>query len=376
MFDVLDDLEVAVGKLLASEPCGEDLERVSSLCERMEFARLRLVGAFDRSGVWAAESFVSTASAMRSKLRCSHGYALRSVRLARKLEDLTETAAAFSAGEITAEHVVEMARPYTPARAEMLQGIEAELVAFARIGTPRELREVVKGMCDAFDGDKGARNDEREHALNKVTLSATSGGRGILNGSLDAELTDIVLTALDAEMEMLRVKGEVRKTPELRAAALESIMRKSLASRSDSTARGRGQAHVNIVTDVLRIAGSSPALADIVRAETAHGGMLSRNTLERISCDCKISRIITDGPSSVLDVGRMTRAIPAPLWNALVARDRHCTANGCKRPPSMCEGHHIRHWANGGPTNLENLRLLCWFHHKEQHIHDAQARAG
>lgn len=195
MFEVLDDLEDAVGKLLASEPNGDDLERVSNLVERMECARLRVVGAFDRSGVWAADSFVSTASAMRSKLRCSHGYALRSVRLARKLEQLSETAAAFSTGEITGEHVAEIARPYTPARAEMLEGIEKELVNFARDSTPGELRDVVKGMCVAFDGDKGAKDDKEQHALNKVTLSQTTGGRGILNGSLDAELTDVVLEA-------------------------------------------------------------------------------------------------------------------------------------------------------------------------------------
>jgi hypothetical protein len=206
MFDVLDDLEDAVGKLLASEPAADDLERVSNIAERIEFARLRVVGAFDRSGVWSADGFVSTASAMRSKLRCSHGHALRSVRRARKLEQLPATSAAFGAGEITTEHVVEITRPYTPARAGMLEGIETELVNYAKISTPHEVRETVQGMCDAFDGDKGANSDDTEHALNKITLS-TTGGRGILSGSLDAELTDVVLTALDAEMEALREAG-------------------------------------------------------------------------------------------------------------------------------------------------------------------------
>ena len=197
-------------------------------------------------------------------------------------------------------------------------------------------------------------------------------GRGILNGSLDAELTDIVLTALDAEMETIRVKGETRKTPELRSAALDSICRQYLASRGDSQARGRGQTHVSVVTDLLQIAGSSPELAAIVRAETAHGGKLSRNTLERISCDCRISRVITDGPSNILDVGWATRNVSNAQWNALVVRDRHCQAKNCTRGPSFCEAHHIWHWEHGGPTNLDNLQLLCWYHHREQHIHDAQ----
>jgi hypothetical protein len=164
--------------------------------------------------------------------------------------------------------------------------------------------------------------------------------------------------------------------PELRSVALESICRQYLASRGHSTARGRGQTHVSVVTDVMQIAGSSPELAAIVRTTTAHGGKLSKNTLERISCDCRISRIITDGPSNVLDVGRETRNVSNAQWNALVVRDRHCTAPGCDRPPGMCEAHHIWHWEHGGPTNLDNLKLLCWHHHKQQHIHDAQARAG
>ena len=89
---------------------------------------MRAVGAYDRSGAWAAENFVSTASAVRAKLRCSYGQSHRLVRLARNLEHLPETAAAFGAGEITGEHVAEITRPYTPERAEMLEGIEAELV--------------------------------------------------------------------------------------------------------------------------------------------------------------------------------------------------------------------------------------------------------
>ncbi len=85
---------------------------------------------------------------------------------------------------------------------------------------------------------------------------------------------------------------------------------------------------------------------------------------------------MTDGPSQVLDVGRMTHNIPIAIWNTLVVRDRHCTAPGCDRSPEYCQAHHIWFWEWGGPTSLENLRLLCWYHHKELHNHDAKARAG
>ena len=238
-----------VEKLLAADEGAYDLERVSRrLAERIEFQRLRVVGEYDRSGAWAADRFVSTASAVRSKLRCSHGKAHRLVRLARKLEHLPETAAAFAAGEITGEHVAEIARPYTPERAEMLEGIEAELVAFARISTPGgTARRACSGWSTSSTVTAAPAPTRSNTQLNKVTLSTTSGGRGILNGSLDPELTDLVQTALDAEMEVLRQRAETRTSPQLRAAALESIAREYLAGRGESTARGRGRTNVNIV---------------------------------------------------------------------------------------------------------------------------------
>jgi hypothetical protein len=71
------------------------------LADRVEFLKLREIAAFERSGDWAAEGFVSTASALRAKCRMVPGVAHRSVVLARKLEVLSETAAAFGAGEIS-----------------------------------------------------------------------------------------------------------------------------------------------------------------------------------------------------------------------------------------------------------------------------------
>jgi hypothetical protein len=130
---------------------------------------------------------------------------------------------------------------------------------------------------------------------------------------------------------------------------------------------------VSLVADLGAITGiTDDLLAAAARAEAAHVGMLSRVTLERILCDCKVSRILTDGPGQVIDVGRATGTVGKALWNALVARDRHCTdESGCTRGPADCEAHHIVHWSKGGPTTLDNLKLLCWEHHRQQHIRDA-----
>ena len=98
-----------------------------------------------------------------------------------------------------------------------------------------------------------------------------------------------------------------------------------------------------------------------------HTGDLPRATLRRLTCDARIARVITDGRSAVLDVGRATRTVPAAIWRALVARDGGCSHPNCDRPPGWCDAHHIVHWADGGTTSLDNLRLLCRRHHRAVH---------
>jgi hypothetical protein len=374
MFDAVADVEDAVAKLLASDPTGDDVERISKLADQFEYARLREIAEYDRSGGWASENYLTTASALRDKTDCTPGHSYRSVRLARQLAELPETAAAFAAGEITREHVAIITRRCTDKRLPLFQAIEKGLLRIARDHTYADLESAVVRYVEQFDGL--GKDDDHDQELNKVTLSSSFEGRGYLNGSLDPETTDLVLTAFDAEMEALRQRGETRTTPQLRADALDSICRQYLAARGDNHAHGRGQSHVSVVVDIAKYEDAHPELVAAVRAEFAHGQGLSRTTLERISCDCKINRVIMDGPGCVLDVGRTQRTVTNAQWNALVARDKHCTEPGCTMRPAFCEAHHIWHWEHGGPTNLDNLKLLCWYHHRRHHTHHAQARAG
>jgi hypothetical protein len=71
-----------------------------------------------------------------------------------------------------------------------------------------------------------------------------------------------------------------------------------------------------------------------------------------------------------LDVGRAAYTVPQPMRRALIARDQGCAFPGCDRPSNWCEAHHIVHWADGGPTTLTNLALLCDSHHRLIHAQD------
>ena len=98
--------------------------------------------------------------------------------------------------------------------------------------------------------------------------------------------------------------------------------------------------------------------------------VLSRSTLERLACDCKFNRVLMDGPSQVLDVGRITRNIPDRSGRRSSPGTSTAPTKAATRGPGHCEAHHIIYWTNGGATNLDNLRLLCWYHHRQQHQHD------
>ncbi len=103
-------------------------------------------------------------------------------------------------------------------------------------------------------------------------------------------------------------------------------------------------------------------------SETGDGVVIDPFSLDRIICDPSVSRIVFGPGSEVLDVGRKTRVIPTGMRRAVVARDRHCVAPGCGRSARWCDVHHLVSWAGGGETAIDNLCLLCRYHHTQVHL--------
>jgi hypothetical protein len=102
-----------------------------------------------------------------------------------------------------------------------------------------------------------------------------------------------------------------------------------------------------------------------------NGDRITAATARRLSCDARILPAVLDGNGLPLDLGRERRLITGALRRALVLRDGGCAFPDCDRPPRWCDGHHVRHWADGGDTSLANAVLLCGYHHRL--VHDAAA---
>jgi hypothetical protein len=338
--------------------------------DQLEAEWLFRVGEYDRSHEWQTDGYLTCAAALREKCRLTHGAASAAVRLARRLETLPCTLAVFSAGRMSRQHAQVIAGAFTPERADQLEGMDEIFATAAKRLNPAELANLVKVAVDAVDGDGGAGNDRDEYAKNRFHASPLA-GRVRMDGSLDKESGEIVMTALDAMQAKLKRDGDTRARSAKQADALVEICRQSLAhDHTRPSKRRRGLPHLSAVVDLKVFETDHPEVVADIRADAEHVGRLSRATLERLSCDCEISRVITDGPSHVIDVGWTTRTVPDKLWRALVTRDRHCQHPGCDRPPGFCEAHHVWYWSRGGPTNLNNLKLLCWQHHREIHLHD------
>ncbi|NUP46711.1 MAG: DUF222 domain-containing protein [Catenulispora sp.] len=155
--------------------------------------------------------------------------------------------------------------------------------------------------------------------------------------------------------------------------------------RWDSIAKARADALVRLAEDRLR-AGELPrrhngptTMTIVMRADTAQGlpGAPAARTgygrsipaaeAHMMRCEAALRAVMVDGRGEILWQGRKRRLASRAQYEALAVRDGGCTAPGCDRPPHECDAHHEMPWADGGHTDVDQMRLLCRRHHRELH---------
>jgi hypothetical protein len=308
----------------------------------------------ERTGDHERDGYASMTAWCRTVLGWTNQLANRLLRIGRRLQDLPVTAEAWRSGDLTEGQVEIIVGCVTDRRAGLWAEHEAEVVPLlARLhvlGTNRAMQDW------AAKADALLHEDEPpEEPPAEVMLVKTLDGRTYLKGSFDAEHSEIIATGLrladsgDLEEPLARRQGQ----------ALVDVFKFFLDHQGDKLGK-RHRPHLNVVVD-------HAALEDEKTGRTLGGVPIRGSTIRKIACDANIHRVITDGLGSILDYGRSTRTIPPAVYTSLVLRDWGCRFPGCDRPPEWCEGHHIQHWEDGGPTNLSNLALLCSKHHHVIH---------
>ena len=151
-----------------------------------------------------------------------------------------------------------------------------------------------------------------------------------------------------------------RSVSQRRADALGHILERFVTGKGSGSANGAHQVVVHIAHDALcDVPESSGAEFDDGRAVTVE-------TARRLGCDGALIGVVEGEKGEPLAVGRRTRAVPPAIRRALRVRDGGCRFPGCDRS-RFVHAHHIRHWADGGETKLDNLVTLCSQHHRLVH---------
>jgi hypothetical protein len=101
------------------------------------------------------------------------------------------------------------------------------------------------------------------------------------------------------------------------------------------------------------------------RSELEDGTRVSAESSRRLACDAALLRLVLGAAGTETHVSAKTRTVPLRMRRALEVRDRGCRFPGCGS--RFTDAHHIQHWADGGPTQLDNLILLCKTHHRMLH---------
>jgi hypothetical protein len=120
------------------------------------------------------------------------------------------------------------------------------------------------------------------------------------------------------------------------------------------------------MTIVMR-ADTAQALPGAPAAQTGRGRLIPAAEAHMLRCEAALRAVLVNGDGEVLWQGRKRRLATRAQYEALAVRDGGCTALGCDRPPTECDAHHDIPWAEGGHTDVDQMRLLCRRHHRELH---------
>jgi hypothetical protein len=234
---------------------------------------------------------------------------------------------------------------------------ESVLLKKARENSPGKFHHLCRHYRHAVDACKFAAEQVEQVENRRLTLSTWFDGSVLISGVLDQVGGAALRTALEP---LARKSGahDDRNRERRLADALVDLSMHALDTGLIPQ-QGSQRTHLQVTTTLETLRGLPGAAA----AELEFSLPISSKTVERLACDCSLTRIVLGSDSMVIDVGRAKRVISGPARKAINVRDRGCTWPGCDRPATWTSGHHLKHWIHGGTSDPANLALLCYRHH-------------
>jgi hypothetical protein len=434
---LLDEL-IAAGPLSGSRTDATTLLRQ---VDRLRGAALRELAEMDAVGGHQLTGVNSTtASWLRDSRHLSDGTARATVSLAIALrDDLPFLNDLLLAGHITVEHAAAVGEGVRGLDTDLVRDAADGLSRSPRAPTRSTCASGLRDKAHAIDDRLAAAAERRARQRMGLRLSDV-GTHTAVDGTLAGQDGATVRLAMDLAVEADRVDGDTRGKAARQADVLVGWANDYLHrqhgpgdSLADDAHTVRTHLHIVCRPDQQSAPSMAAPLAGRAdpprpaRRATRRGWdrrgpwQLSHHALRRLACDATLDLVTLDqaatSPASFditgmdrvrnigrtdgddqgrtrhrispvrspptdmndsIDVGRSSRTVTGRQFRVLVARDRHCVVKGCRRRPAQCAAHHVRHWADGGATDLDNLVLLCHQHHHDHHDrqHDLPHRDG
>ncbi len=313
------------------------------------------VAAYDRREGWRSWEMKSCAAWLSWHCGLSPRTARQHVAVAHKIVEFTEVRQAFLAGELSYSKARALCRVITPAN-------EMNLVDAARYATAAQLDRICQLMHTA-----GSVSDEPNSKPADTTFRNNLDGTGTIlitvpiddlaeaEANIDTRVTQIIEDNTTPETSRLETIAELGGIGEIRSAAALTLL------------TGTGNETHAKHTEVLLSVDAETLAAATTGQSSINGHNINPESARRFSCDAAIQPLLVNSNNDPLRVGRKTRLINNTLRRAINHRDANmCRFPGCSTTKRL-HAHHIKHWSQGGDTNLENLVTLCHFHHHSVH---------
>jgi hypothetical protein len=328
---------------LSNDERRERLIRKRHLIDLQELSFAQDAAEFAASDAWEEDGSVSAIDWLRFNCKMTTGAAANSIAVGEAMNRIPESMQAVTDDEIGYAHLTTIVRT-ADAVGERFD--EKRLLEKARESSPGKFFYICHHYRHAADPKGYA--DEQAEQVHQLKLSTWLDGSVLISGQLDP----VGGAALRTAIEPLARKSGAHDHRDLEQRQGDALV--ELVSRGGSPAQIQVTTSLETLRDLPGAAGAEMELCSLP---------ISAKTVERLACDCSITRILLGSDSMVIDVGRAKRTISGPARKALNVRDRGCTWPACERPASWCDGHHLEHWAHGGTNEPDNLTLLCSRHH-------------
>jgi Domain of unknown function (DUF222)/HNH endonuclease len=304
----------------------------------------------DLSQQFLADGARDLAQWVSARFGLRHSTAAQLVRVARRLQDLPLLRERFAAGELSLDQTDAISRLATP---ETEEQVIADCLGLSNAALDRAARR-------AHPPSTG---DELEvWRVRWLSIQYIQDG---IRGHLDADLPGAEMTLV--ELELRRRADRIPVNPESGVfdpypqRMADGLVELCATTGDENTP---GPAHIVVHADLDALT-EDPGTTGV--AETESGPVIANETARRLSCDPIVECRVYDH-ARTLGIGRRSRLIPSWLRHQLWYRDGGCRFPGCGTR-NFVHAHHRTHWADGGPTDLDNLILLCGFHHRFVHEH-------